>query len=181
MEFTFKGAYRRNYNWGSYFGEQWLELAPSEAQGNKIFYGSELKYKTDVSTASLFASGFVDAGTAALRDCALKSDLEMKSCFDCPFCLDDSSRIPVASRGNPSVTENPVKVDCMASSAVRLDCQNATAAELDVAGGCTDYHGCRLSNPRFIPNTVSKLVIKFPPIKQNNNQDNVVPWGLPAM
>ena len=171
VEFTFKAAFRRNYNWGSYFGEQWLALAPGESPVSRTYYGSELMFKQDLNVASFFAAGFVDPGTAALRDCASKNDLTLKECFDCPFCIDANTR-----------ATNPTKVDCFDTVAtpVRLDCQTATPEEIEVAGGCTDYHGCRLSNPQIFPRdpSVASLYIRFPPIKQDNGA-NVVPCENP--
>jgi len=75
VEITLLAAYRRNYEWGQNFGEQWKQL--SSRQSNSIYYGNEKLYRVfDSTNVGCTTKGGVPAGTGAAE------------CYECPVGVD---------------------------------------------------------------------------------------------
>ncbi|GHP03908.1 leucine-zipper-like transcriptional regulator 1 [Pycnococcus provasolii] len=119
VEFSMRLAYRRNYNWGSYFGEQWLQTTTDPT--TQVFYGSEETFASNPLSAANFAAGFVDSNLATTRNCATKQgSLLAQDCFQCPS----------PNGGGPAP-----------------NCDDKAAT--DLAGGCVSPQGCRNNNPKL--------------------------------
>lgn len=73
VEFTIRTSFRRDYQWGAYFGEQW---AQSTVGGAKVFYGSEGLLKE--------GSAGYDTSLPGCTTEALSNVFTQKACFNCP-------------------------------------------------------------------------------------------------
>ena len=74
VEFTIRASFRRDYQWGAYYNEQWAQTSASS--GTKTFYGSEGALREG-------SAGF-DSTLAGCTDEALSSVFTQNACFDCP-------------------------------------------------------------------------------------------------
>ncbi|UPQ99796.1 hypothetical protein HOP50_04g31050 [Chloropicon primus] len=74
VEFTIRASFRRDYEWGSYYNEQWAQTAGSS--GTKVFYGSEGALREG-------SAGF-DKSLSGCTDEALSNVFTQNACFNCP-------------------------------------------------------------------------------------------------